>query len=201
MGEAPVARGLDAEGQRSRIGGVRHTRPPPCRPRRRHDLGTCEMRPGRFELPRSKRTTRPSTLRATCPSFPAAPETPIPSGTMDDLDLVDVAFVVTVLSRARFPGGTNWPARRCVKRQESRVEARPDREVRRSAGAGLAPAGVLHRSPPARFVAGAFGGVPETGGCSSGRREPNRWARGRTARLPRPAPHPSPIRTPEPCGR
>ena len=34
-----------------------------------------EMRPGRFELPRSKRTTRPSTLRTACPSFPTAAET------------------------------------------------------------------------------------------------------------------------------
>ena len=41
------------------------------------------MRPGRFELPRSKRTTRPSTLRATCPSFPTAAESRIPSGILD----------------------------------------------------------------------------------------------------------------------
>jgi hypothetical protein len=70
-----------------------------CRPRRRHHSAHREVRPGRFELPRSKRTTRPSTLRATCPSFPTAAETHILSGTMDDLDLVDSALVVTVLSR------------------------------------------------------------------------------------------------------
>ena len=57
------------------------------------------MRPGRFELPRPVKVTRPSTLRADCSSLPIAAETPIPSGTMDDLDLVDSAFVVTVLSR------------------------------------------------------------------------------------------------------
>ena len=61
--------------------------------------GDREMRPGRFELPRSKWTTRPSTLRAACPSFPTAAETHIRSGTMDDLDLADSPFVVTVLSR------------------------------------------------------------------------------------------------------
>jgi hypothetical protein len=57
------------------------------------------MRPGRFELPRSKRTTRPSTLRARCPFVHTAAETPISSVTMDDLNLMDSAFVVTVLSR------------------------------------------------------------------------------------------------------
>jgi hypothetical protein len=62
---------------------------------------TGKMRPGRFELPRSKRTTRPSTLRATCPMRPHAFETPIRSARLDDLDLVDGAVVVTVLSRLR----------------------------------------------------------------------------------------------------
>ena len=55
-------------------------------------------------------------MRATCPSFPTAAETHIPSGTMDDLDLVDSAFVVTALSRETI-AGTAWQAspgpRRC----------------------------------------------------------------------------------------
>ena len=59
-----------------------------------------KVRPGRFEFPRSKRTTRPSTLRATCASFPVAIETPTTSGIVDDLDLVDSAFVVVMVSRA-----------------------------------------------------------------------------------------------------
>jgi hypothetical protein len=36
-----------------------------------------------------------------CPSFPTAAETPIPSVTVDDLDVVDSAFVVTALSQGR----------------------------------------------------------------------------------------------------
>jgi hypothetical protein len=56
------------------------------------------MRPGRFELPRPVKVTRPSTLRPHCPSVPTAAETHIRSGTMDDLDLVDRVFVVTALS-------------------------------------------------------------------------------------------------------
>jgi hypothetical protein len=43
-----------------------------------------------------------STLCSTCPSFPTAVETHISSGMMDDLDLVDSVFLVTVLSRAGF---------------------------------------------------------------------------------------------------
>ena len=61
------------------------------------------MRPGRFELPRSKRTTRPSTLRMTCPIRPNAEETHIRSARLDDLDWLDKTFVVTVLSRRRLP--------------------------------------------------------------------------------------------------
>jgi hypothetical protein len=81
------------------------------------------MRPGRFELPRSKRTTRPSTLRATCPSFPTAAETPISSGMMDDLDLVDRAFVVTVLSpRCGLPDD-------CASPPSKRLKGSGDRRV------------------------------------------------------------------------
>src|SRR5687768_436816 len=47
------------------------------------------MRPGRFELPRSKRTTRPSTLRATCSIHPNAIDRSTGSARLDDLDLVD----------------------------------------------------------------------------------------------------------------
>ena len=60
-----------------------------CRPRRCHHRGTAKMRPGRVELPRSKRTTRPSTLRATCPIRPNALDPPIWSGWLGELDLVD----------------------------------------------------------------------------------------------------------------
>ena len=38
------------------------------------------MRPGRFELPRSKRTTRPSTLRTNCPFFPRPLNRPLHPG-------------------------------------------------------------------------------------------------------------------------
>ena len=60
------------------------------------------MRPGRFELPRSKRTTRPSTLRADCTIRPLGPHPADPSTPLADLDVADAAFVVTALS-ARAP--------------------------------------------------------------------------------------------------
>ena len=62
------------------------------------------MRPGRFELPRPVKVTRPSTLRGSCPSCPTAPESPIPSRIMDDLDFMDGMGVVTVLSWAGLAG-------------------------------------------------------------------------------------------------
>ena len=58
-----------------------------------------EMRPGRFELPRPVKVTRPSTLRIPWPSFRTATGTPVSSRAIDDLDLVGNAFGVTELSR------------------------------------------------------------------------------------------------------
>jgi hypothetical protein len=62
-----------------------------------------KMRPGRFELPRSKRTTRPSTLRTDCTTRPLAGDLPDSSTSVDDLDRLDAAFVVTVMSPGRPP--------------------------------------------------------------------------------------------------
>jgi hypothetical protein len=50
---------------------------------------------------RRRKAPKPSTLRAICPSLPTAAEKHIPSRTMDDLDLVDSAFVATGTLRAR----------------------------------------------------------------------------------------------------
>ena len=136
--------------------------PSSYRPRRSHHRYTREMRPGRFELPRSKRTTRPSTLRAGCPSFPIATETSLPSRTMDDLDLADSAFVVTLLSRAEIRLGRHcqalWgPPDHTLARERScctsRHAARPRRLDRaafraqqQSASRVSRPSGVARRS-------------------------------------------------------
>jgi hypothetical protein len=56
------------------------------------------MRPGRFELPRPVKVTRPSTLGLASSLYPLALDPNIWSARLDDLDLVDGAFVVTVLS-------------------------------------------------------------------------------------------------------
>ena len=60
---------------------------------------------GLSDAPREIRTPTVQTdhkalnLARDCPIRPTAVDTHIPSGIMDDLDLVDAAFVVTVLSR------------------------------------------------------------------------------------------------------
>jgi tetratricopeptide (TPR) repeat protein len=58
-----------------------------------------DLIPGRFELPRPVKVTRPSTLRTDCIIRPLAENPPVLSTAVDDLNLVDGAFVVTKLSR------------------------------------------------------------------------------------------------------
>jgi hypothetical protein len=75
----------------------------PCRPRRRHHLGTakCAREIRNSHGPNGPQGPQPCAVPAG--PFLLPPETPISSGTMGDLDLEDSAFVVTVLSRQRTP--------------------------------------------------------------------------------------------------
>jgi hypothetical protein len=137
-------------------GSVRRQRP-------RKALQIRKMRPGRFALPRSKRTARPSTLRARCPFFPTAAETAISSVTMDDLNLLDSAFVVTVLSRTLPTAhtsladyGLNWALHRT--RARSGSDDPPNHHRRNPLGAWDGS------SADAREMAVEFVGVGATDG-------------------------------------
>ena len=66
------------------------TKNPPCGPSCRSSV-----RPGRLELPRPKWATRPSTLRAACQIRPMRPWRAGSSGSADDLNASDDAFVAT----------------------------------------------------------------------------------------------------------
>jgi hypothetical protein len=62
------------------------------------------VRPGRFELPRSKRTTRPSNLARDLPVLSYCCRIANSIRDKNDLDFMDSMAVVTVLSRAGLVG-------------------------------------------------------------------------------------------------